>query len=181
VEFKRGETTSSIVLNEIEAGDANYPYRPAGYPPSKAHPMGITLVDDLDPMWIVDLLEKLSTAMVKNILLMTSSIVEPLVASLLNSLPDADRLLGDRNLFLWVPEHRFWGGNIILGDLYTCSDYIEGVRDFERKQTVKPDLLVIPSSFSPNGYTDLTGVSYSAIEQETGIPVMIAKCTAITM
>ena len=181
VEFKRGETTFREILHESEASDQNYPYRPAGYPSSKAHPMGIILVDDLNPIWIVELLEKLATVKAKNILLMTSVIMEPLVAALLGALPGVDQLLGERNLYLWVPEHRFWGGNIILGDLYTCSDYIEGVRDFEKMHSIKPDLMVIPASFSPNGYVDLLGVSYSVIEQETGVPVILAKCSTITM
>lgn len=181
VEFERNGEIFREVLHESEADEANYPYRPAGYPVPKARPMGIVLVDDLNPAWLMELLEKLALSKAKHILLMTSAIMEPLVASLLEILPDVDRLLGEKNLYLWVPEHRFWGGNIVLGDLYMCSDYIEGVRDFERTGAVRPDLLVIPASFSPNGYMDLTGVSYSVIEQATGVPVLLAKCSTITM
>jgi MoaA/NifB/PqqE/SkfB family radical SAM enzyme len=181
VEFKRGEKTLRTALGEAEASEQNYPYRPSGYPASKAHPMGIILVDDFNPMWLVNLLGKLATLKAENILLMTSAIMEPLVASLLDSISDLDQLLGGKNLFLWIPEHRFWGGNIILGDLYTCNDFIEGVKDFARKNEIKPDLIVIPESFSPNGYTDMLGVSYSVIEHETGVPVLLAKCSTITM
>lgn len=181
VTFKRKEKQFSEILFETQADDSNYPYRPAGYPASKGHPMGIVLVDDFNLTWIVELLEKISRTPFNNILLMTSALMEPLVMLLLDSLPDVDKLLGKKNLYLWVPEHRFWGGNIILGDLYTCADYIEGVRDFERKHDVRPDLIVIPESFSPNGYTDLIGLPYSTIEKETQTPVLLAKCSTITM
>ncbi len=181
VEYERGDKTFEVVLQEARADEENYPYRPAGYPDSKAHPMGIVLIDDINPKWIMDLLKRLVTVKASNILLMTSAIMEPLAASLLEVLPGVDKLLGDKNLYLWVPEHRFWGGNIILGDLYTCSDYIGGARDFEKKHSIKPDLIVIPNSFSPNGNTDLLGVSYSAIEQATGAPVILAECSQITM
>lgn len=181
VGYERDGAESEAVLEEVAAGPEGYPYRPAGYPASKAHIMGIILVDDLNPRWVADLLARLSSVKAKKILLMTSAIMEPLVAALLDALPGADELLGGRDLYLWVPEERFWGGNIVLGDLYTCSDYIGGVRDFVKKSGVEPDLVVIPSSFSPNGNTDLLGVSYGSIEQTTGIPVMLARCSQITM
>ena len=130
MEFKRGETTFREILHESEASDQNYPYRPAGYPSSKAHPMGIILVDDLNPMWIVELLEKLAIVKAKNILLMTSVIMEPLVAALLGAFPTWINSLEKETFFLGS-RAPVLGGNIILGDLYTCSDYIEGVRDFE--------------------------------------------------
>jgi hypothetical protein len=117
----------------------------------------------------------------KHVLLMTSAIMEPVVAFLLASVPELDNLLGETNLYLWVPEHRYWGGHIILGDLYTCSDYLQAVNDFQEKQGLKPDLIILPNSFSPNNTTDLLGVSYSSLEYITGIPVEIAGCTHITM
>ncbi len=181
VEYERGGKTFEVVLEGAEADEKNYPYRPAGYPDSRAHPMGIILIDDFNPMWVVKLLKKLATVKARNILLMTSAIMEPLVASILEVLPGVDKLLGERNLHLWVPEHRFWGGNIIIGDLYTCFDYIEGANDFERERSIKPDLIVIPGSFSPNRNTDLIGVSYSTIEQKTGASVIVAECSQITM
>lgn len=181
IEFRRGDRIITEVLKEPGASVDYYPYRPIGYSPSKAHPMGIVLVNDMNPKWIVKLLKSLSELEVRNVLIMTSVIMEPLVESFLSRLPNLDQILGDKNLFLWIPKHRFWGGNIILGDLYTCYDYIQAVKDFKQHHSINPDLLVIPSSFSPNGYSDITGVSYSSIEHETGISVLLAKCSTVTM
>lgn len=181
IEFERRGQIFREVLTESETNEPRYPYRPAGYPASRAHPMGIILIDDLNPKWITTLLEKIAPMAAENILLMTSSIMEPLVAAVFETLQSVDNQLRDRNVYLWVPEHRFWGGNIMLGDLYTCTDYIEGVKDFMKNYSLKPDLIVIPSSFSPNGYFDILGTSYNDIELEVEIPVILAECSTITM
>lgn len=170
-----------VELREKGAAESCYPYRPAGYPVSTANPFGIILIDDFDPVWLWEILKRIVAVKAKHVLLMTSAIMEPVVAALLESVPELDNLLGETNLYLWVPKHRFWGGNIILGDLYTCSDYLQAVYDFQEKQGVEPDLIILPNSFSPNNNNDLLGVSYSSIEHVTGIPVELAGCTHITV
>lgn len=67
----------------------------------------------------------------------------------------------------------------MIGDLYTCSDYLEAVYDFQERQGIKPDLIIIPSSFTYNNNTDLLGVSYSSIEYATGIAVELVRCSPI--
>ena len=175
---RRGQLFSAE-LQESEGNDASYPYRPPSYPASQSFPSGIILIDDFKPSWLRRILQRINEIQAKHILLMTSYIMEPLVAYLLESLPGVNELLKDKELYLWIPKHRFWGGNIMIGDLYTCSDYLEAVYDFEDRQGIKPDLIIIPSSFTYNNNTDLLGVSYSSIEYATGIAVELARCSPI--
>lgn len=181
ITFERNGQLLGAELIEKGTKESRYPYRPIGYPLSQAYPFGIVLIDDFDPAWLQDLLKRIADTKAKHVLLMTSAIMEPLVAALFESIPELEHLLGDTNLYLWVPEHRFWGGNIILGDLYTCSDYLQAIYDFQQKQGIKPDLIVLPNSFSPNKNNDLLGISYSSIELVTGIPVILADNTTITI
>ena len=181
ITIERNGKLFELELMEKGAKEGYYPYRPAGYPASMANPFGIVLIDDYDPAWLWKVLNRIIDIKAKHVLLMTSVIMEPLVAALLESIPELDNLLGETNLYLWVPEQRFWGGNIILGDLYTCSDYLQAVYDFQQKRGIKPDLIILPNSFSPNKNNDLLGISYSSIELVTGIPVELADCTNITI
>ncbi len=180
--FERRGQVFSVELHEKEGNSENYPYRPQGYPASQSQPFGIVLIDDFNPNWLWRILQSIRDEIkAKHILLMTSDIMEPLVAHLLEIHPSIEELLKDINLYIWTPQHRFWGGNIIMGDLYTCSDYLHAVYDFQEKQGIKPDFIIIPSSFSYNSNVDLLGVSYSSIEYATGIPVKLAKCSHITL
>ena len=178
---KRDNGSIPVLLMETGARDEAYPYRPLGYAASKSHPFGLVLTDDFDPAWIMDMLRRILAHQAKNVLIMTSAIMEPVVSLLLDSLPNLDAQLGDAQLSLWVPEHRYWGGNIMMGDLYTCSDYLHAVQDFMERQGTRPDLLILPGSFSPDGFTDLVGVPVSTISQRTGIPVERIDCAYITL
>lgn len=182
VEVDRMGARFSVSLKEFDHGTrAHYPYQPDGYPPSSAHPFGIVLIDDFNPKWLWKSLEDMRNSPERTILLMTTPIMEPVISSLLEKYSETREILKEKDLYLWIPEQRFWGGNIILGDLYTCSDFIQAVDDFKLQTGVSPDLLLIPESFSSNHHIDILGVSYSAIEIATGIPVRLMPCSQIIL
>jgi len=181
VEILRNGQVLSFDLAENGDSEASYPYRPPGYPASKSHPYGVVLIDDFNPTWLWNVLHKISQTDAKQILLMSSDIMEPVVAYLLEKHAETEEILKSKNLYLWIPRHRFWGGNIMMGDLYTCSDYLHAIKDFQDQHGIKPDLVIIPSSFTCNNNMDLLGVSYSSIEYATGIPVELAWCSHLTM
>jgi uncharacterized Fe-S cluster-containing radical SAM superfamily protein len=164
-----------------DKGEIRYPYRPAGYPSSTSYPFGIVLIDDFDPKWLWEALTIIDQSPARKILLMTSQMMEPWVAQLLDTYPQADEILAEKHLYLWIPRHRFWGGNIIMGDLYTCSDYLHAVDDFMAETEIRPELILLPSSFTHNNMSDLLGVPYSSIESATQIPVALVPCHHITL
>jgi len=80
-----------------------------------------------------------------------------------------------------VPENRFFGGNIFMGDLLVVGDFIRCIEKHGAKEGGNPDLVVIPSSpFNLSQWgRDLTGRCYLDIERETGIPVALLPCDTI--
>jgi hypothetical protein len=80
-----------------------------------------------------------------------------------------------------VPENRYFGGNIILGDLLVVQDFIDHIRDYLARGNPRPDLVVIPSTpFGLGAWRrDLTGRPYMDIERATGVPVALLECERI--
>jgi pyruvate-formate lyase-activating enzyme len=115
----------------------------------------------------------------REVLFLTSSLVRPTLEQLLRerplSLPQGTRLR------LAVPENRFFGGNIILGDLLVVQDFISFLRAYLETAEMRPGLVVIPSSpFHLSGWgRDLTGRPYRDIERETGLAVRLLACHPI--
>ncbi len=80
-----------------------------------------------------------------------------------------------------VPENRFFGGNIFIGDLLVVADFIDYIERDVIERGSKPDLVIIPSSpFNLSGWgRDITGRTYLDIERGTGIPVVLLPCSTI--
>ena len=113
------------------------------------------------------------------VLFLSSTLVRPVFEQLLN---ESFLFAGGRvNIHIAVPENRFFGGNIFMGDLLVVEDFIDCINDFVRKEGKKPDLVVIPSSpFSLSGWgRDLSGRCYLDIERAVGVPVEILPCRTI--
>ncbi|RJP27000.1 MAG: radical SAM protein [Actinobacteria bacterium] len=110
------------------------------------------------------------------ILLLTSTLIRPTLEQLLRerplTLPELTALR------LGVPRNRYFGGNIMLGDLMVVQDFIDFLREYLAGGNARPDLVVIPSSpFHLSGWKrDLTGRPYQDIAQETGLPVSLLEC-----
>jgi hypothetical protein len=79
-----------------------------------------------------------------------------------------------------VPVNRFFGGNIMLGDLLVVEDFVGCVREWTEREDRVPDLVIIPSTpFHAKGTgwgRDLTGQCYLAIERRLGVPVKLLQC-----
>lgn len=112
----------------------------------------------------------------RRVLLLTSRLVRTTLEQMLREnplcLPDGVELR------LSVPENRFFGGNIMLGDLLVVQDFIDHLREWRRSGEPEPDLVVIPSSpFHLSGWgRDLTGRVYLDIARETGMRVELLEC-----
>jgi len=113
------------------------------------------------------------------VLFLTSSLVRPTLEQLLDERPLT--LPEGTVLSLSVPENRYFGGNIILGDLLVVQDFIDHLREYTRAERARPDLVVIPSSpFHLSGWgRDLSGRPYLDIARETGLKVRLLECAPI--
>jgi MoaA/NifB/PqqE/SkfB family radical SAM enzyme len=113
----------------------------------------------------------------KNILFLSSTLVKSVFEQCLKQ----SYFFSDVDLKIGVPENRFFGGNIFMGDLLVVDDFIFYIKKFLKEVDKKPDLLVIPSTpFSLSQWgRDLTGRCYLDIEREVGIPVELLECNTI--
>lgn len=112
-------------------------------------------------------------------LLLTSALVRPTLEQLLRERPLS--LPNGCSLALGVPENRYFGGNIILGDLLVVEDFVSYILEKAASSGERPDLVLIPSSpFHLGGWVrDLLGRPYLDIERKTGIPVELLRCETI--
>jgi pyruvate-formate lyase-activating enzyme len=112
----------------------------------------------------------------RDVLLLTSTLVKPTLEQVLRENPWC--VPPGCRLRLGVPENRYFGGNIMLGDLLLVQDFINFLQDYLQMEESRPDLVVVPSSpFHLSGWKrDLTGRVYLDIEREVGVPVALLEC-----
>ena len=127
--------------------------------------------------WLERLKDVVVAHRAKRALVFTSRLVRPTLEKMISH----NGLFADTDLHLRVPENRFFGGNIIMGDLLVSGDFICAAKEFMEQSGAKPDLIVLPSSpFHLSGWgRDLSGRVYLDIERELGIPVALVDCEPI--
>lgn len=129
--------------------------------------------------YIEKLREIIQAHQAKRVLFLSSALVKPTFEQCLAG----SHLFGDgqAKVEVKIPENRFFGGNIFMGDLLVVEDLIACVEEYIMEKGYKPDLVVVPSSpFNLSGWgRDLAGRVYLDIERETGVPVELLECSTI--
>ena len=150
-----------------------------GYPyaPETDHHLGMIFMGaGFRPSLLEDLKALITNHQARNVLLLSSPLVKPVFLQLLRE----SSLFGGIQIQVEVPENRYFGGTICLGDLLVVQDFIDGIREYLRKNP-PPDLVVIPSSpFSLGQWRrDLEGRVFTEIERSVGLPVALLGCEPI--
>jgi NifB/MoaA-like Fe-S oxidoreductase len=150
-----------------------------GYPyaPETDHHWGMIFMGSgFRPSTLEDLKALISSHRAKKVLLLSSDLVKPVFLQLLGE----SALFGGVHIEVEVPENRYFGGNICMGDLLVVQDFIEAIREHLRRNP-PPDLVVIPSSpFSLGQWRrDLEGRAFAEIERAVGLPVVMLDCQPI--
>jgi NifB/MoaA-like Fe-S oxidoreductase len=78
-----------------------------------------------------------------------------------------------------VPENRYLGPNIFMGDLLTVQDFVDFIREHQAAGGLRPDLVLIPSSAFSTWRRDITGRTFFEIGRLTGLPVDLMQVTRI--
>ena len=129
--------------------------------------------------YIEELKRILQVHQAKRVLFLSSALVKPTLEQCLSE----SHLFGDSQIKIdiEVPQNRFFGGNIFMGDLLVVQDFIDCVKEYIIKEGHKPDLVVIPSSpFNLSGWgRDFSGWVYLDIERGVGVPVELLPCATI--
>jgi hypothetical protein len=112
----------------------------------------------------------------RNVLLLSSRLVKPVFLQLLQE----SSLFGGIQIQVEVPENRFFGGNICMGDLLVVHDFIQAIKEYLRENPA-PDLIIIPSSpFSLGQWgRDLEGRGFTEIERSVSVPIALLACEPI--
>ena len=147
------------------------------YTPQTDHHLGIIFRGEGFRTGVLENLQSLILAhQAKRVLFLSSRLVKPIFEQLLRE----SSLFANIQIQVEIPQNRFFGGNIFMGDLLVVQDFIEAIRDYVKKNP-SPDLIVIPSSPFCLGHwgRDLEGRVYSDIERAVGLPVALLDCEPI--
>jgi MoaA/NifB/PqqE/SkfB family radical SAM enzyme len=188
IEVERDGEVLSFTLDDRGLPDEDcYPYKPRGYKsPYQLNDayhslLGLYLNDDIDPSDLLTVIALARKHQARTVVILTSQLLESVVCEYLEHNPTLVKAAEDLELIVVSPKHNFWGGNIVVGDLYLCEDYIACLRRIISKLGRVPDLAVVPATFSPNNWTDLAGIPYSEIQLQTGVAVELVNCKQIVV
>jgi len=78
-----------------------------------------------------------------------------------------------------IPENRYLGPNIFMGDLLTVEDYVNFLREHQAAGHPRPDLVLIPGSAFSTWRRDITGRTFYEIGRLTGLTVEMMQVTRI--
>ena len=179
---EREGRTLSVELHEEFAGplDASrYPHFSHLSESAEAHditfPYGIVLQPTFDPDLLASVRQTISRHAAHRVLLLSSELLEPLVAALIAETRCFEGLDAEVRLAAPRNEH-FLGGDLAPGDLLVADDFVACIR----RQPARPDLVLVPSTpFGPWG-RDISNKPYLEIERATGIPVAVIPCGLIS-
>jgi hypothetical protein len=171
------KTTRIGVLRDGESLDIPVDLCRRGYPylPEAVTHLGAVFSSGGIPeSWMDHLRETVSLGSAKSVLLLTSRLIRPALELMISKTPWFSTI----DLHLAVPENRYFGGNISMGDLLVVEDIISAVKEFITDRKITPDLIVLPASpFHMSGWgRDLTGRVWLDIERALGIPVALVPC-----
>jgi len=172
VTVARGEETITLT---IDPQDYDYPYDPA----TDRHLGIVTMGMGFRTGYVEALRDLIQGHGARHVLFLSSQLVRPYFEDALRETGLIDP--AQVRLDIEVPQNRYFGGNIILGDLLVVQDFIDHIRDYLARGNPRPDLVVIPSTpFALGAWRrDLTGRPYLDIEREVGIPVALLECERI--
>ncbi|MGE6744159.1 radical SAM protein [Allorhizobium pseudoryzae] len=112
----------------------------------------------------------------RKVAIVTSRVVLPTLDDLIERW--GTLLWGDLEVVPIVPENRFFGGNIFLGELMTGGDIAEAISELHARDP-DFDLVLVPSpAFGPGGWwRDLAGEPFSRLKRRSKIPVELLICS----
>lgn len=167
------ERKKTTVETKVSLSEYAYPYEPH----TATHLGAVFSSSGIPGAWIESLKAVISSYRPHRVLVLSSRLVEPSIKKLLAQ----SMLPSGVDVHVCVPDNRYWGGSIFMGDLLVVQDFIDAIKKFIEREGVCPDLVAIPASpFHLSGWgRDLTGRLYLDIEKETGISVALVECNPL--
>lgn len=170
---RTGQQRSVVLANGEE---------PSGYPYDQMHHFpgfewGLILIDNLKFSYLQEMRQLIDAHQARRVVLCSSELMKPIVLQMI----EVSGAFGDLDLAVEVPENRYFGGSIVLGDLLTVEDYVAFIQEVQLRPGQAPELVLIPSSPFSRGewLRDLVGVPFTEIERRTGIKVALIHCKPV--
>jgi len=187
LKLERGEEIFEAELRDDSLlHDDHYPYKPAGYGlcdrSFRGNTFGIHLIDGFRLESLKTIKESVDKHPgVRKVLLFTTPLAKKLFAQAMMIVRNSPEFHMDSlELRVTVAEQRYWGGNIVIGDLNVVQDYIDHILILDRGG-YRPDLVLIPRSFVGEWGFDVLGESYFEIERKTGVLVELLTNVRVMM
>lgn len=173
IELRRGLDIHDIVLKPLLDPELDaWPYKPVGH---LGHPdFGVCMGADIQTAALRFLERRLAHYAGRRALLFSSPLIRPLFEQARRRFASSSPL---HDLAVAAAECRFFGGNIILGDLNVGTDFIAHIE--EQADNARPDVIFLPSSFLLREDKDLNGHSFRNIRRRLGIPIELVPCQKI--
>jgi len=181
---ERGGERIAIDIPHPALSELTYPYYWLAHPDAPrtwAGALGIHLADGFDMTSIMRLKEIVEEYPGKRILLFVSELGGPHFLEAMNLLGEAGRFVDAADLYVEKLQPRFWGGNVMIGDLWTVHDVIEQAREWIARQGESPEVIILPSTFLSGGGRDLLGLPYLEVERTLDVEVRLLACRRIAI
>lgn len=191
---QRGEECLEIeVPHPADSASLRYPYselaRPcgqgaggrAGPSVAWAAALGLQLADGPELTSFVRLKEIVEEYPGRRVLLLISELMQSCFYEGLGLLGDLAAFVDRVELYVRKAPPEYWGGNIIVGDLWMVRDLVQATRSWIESNGVRPHVVIAPSSFLSAGGRDLAGECYLEFERELGIELRLLPCFRIVI
>jgi hypothetical protein len=179
VEFLRGDETRCVHLSPLADASADrYPYKPASYPiPRDAY--GLFFTGGFKLTYLKGVMDAVERRGARNVLLFVSRLMKPMYDSLAEVYPGYAEFAERVRLRIGNAPCRYWGGNVMLGDLNVVEDFAIEIRRELAAIGARPKLILLPSTFVFHRGFDVCGVHFKSLERRFGVPVDLVRCDVI--
>jgi len=169
-------------VHDLEA--LNYPYRyfaQPGAPRTWAGSLGLHIADGFELTSFVRLKQIVEEYPGQKVLLFISPLAEPYFFEGMEMLGELAAFVDTAEMYVERLWPRAWGGNVIIGDLWTVSDLIEQTHTWIREQGFRPDVVIVPWSFLSAGGRDLRGRCFKEFEWALDLELRLLPCETINI
>jgi hypothetical protein len=156
---ERDGVKHNLEFNDSDSEEEDYyPHKPVNYP-RRGKMFGAFIHQGLDLFTLKPLAQIIHRNNAAHVLFISSILLASYVETLFKYVKDD--LFPGREVAVATGKNRFFGGNVMMGDLLVVPDFLETVAEYIQISG-KPDLIVIPSSPFNRG-VDLLGNDYRMI------------------
>ena len=179
---RAGERLDIAIPHPRDLDALRYPYKwlaQPGTPRTWAGSLGLHIADGFELTSFMRLKSIVEEYAGRTVLLFVSELGEAYFHEGMAMLGEEAAFVDRVALYVQTLRPRYWGGNVMIGDLWTTRDLIDGARHWIEGFGARPDVLIIPSSFLSGGGRDLLGRCYMEIERALDLEVRLLPCLRI--